>query len=685
MTTTYTDDSDKTDDKADTIARIVVERYRRAKQFRDTHIVHQGKSFSALLERAEHQYRREYTCDDASDLERAFGFTPTRYYGITQQKVNATVAWSNDLIISNLDSMFTATPSPEPTLDKASQKRIREGVRRELIQRMSKAGLADVELLLDARGRPAARIEEFLYEQIRALKKVEQARLVGLAADQAQAMQRRMRDMTIEGGFRQAYAAYTFDRHLFGIGYMRFPDWQRRRILRHTDSGKVKMVWDVVPFFRHIPVRNFFPLPDGEDLQNNTGNTEYSSISKIDLINLARVEGFNKKMIEEILDDYAFRSRNWLGDPEDADWWDMDEPITLLRHEGLFSGGELREYGISGYDTLDYVTARVEIVGNRTIRCQVKEMPGGFERSYFGAPFSQIGNNHHDVLGMAAMLWDTEQRLNRFMHLFEHNADWASRPPRMVNPTVFANPLDARNIVPGGEYEVEDRFATSGSMPEPIRNMNAVSAQYHLLMTQVHALTRQADEDCGIPAYAYGAQDYGRSSLGEFSQRMSNALRTVKQAALNEDIHLIEPTFSGLFRYIMETDDELRAGQDVNLVVRGMTGLLQEDQKTKHQQQLIPMILQMAQGNVVPKQAGDYAVRVLLEQAGFPVDALGLSDPVIENALAVAAASPLPGYTVGGQQVPPLDGRSAVPAQNVAAPNGASQFAIPAPGGAVTV
>ena len=216
-------------------------------------------------------------------------------------------------------------------------------------------------------------------------------------------------------------------------------------------------------------------------------------------------------------------------------------------------------------------------------------------------------------------------------------------------------------------------------MPEPIRPMSAVSAQYHLLMTQVGAILRQADEDCGIPAFAYGAQDFGRSSLGEYSQRMSNALRTVKQAALNEDIHFIEPAFTGLFNYEMEHDEDMATGQDVRAVIRGMTGLLQEDQRRARQDAVLPMVLQGAQQGIVPEQAVQYAVRQLLEQAGFPVDALGLTNPVIQQALAVAATQPASGLTPGGPQVPQLDGRSAVPAANVAQPSGVSNFSIPSP------
>lgn len=665
----------------DNLAEVVVARYRRAKDYRDSYIVHQNVSYSTMLARAQKQYRREYTAEDQAALIDSFGFCPTRYLGIVQQKVNATVAWSNDLIVNNLDTLFTVSPSPKPELDKNSLDRIRRGVKRELVEKMLAAGVSDPALLTDTKGKPAERIDDFLAERVRALHKVERSRIISLASDSALEAQTLMRDVMVEGQFRQAYSNYCFDRTLTGIGVIKFPDWQRRAVLKHSGKG-ANVEWKVLPWFRHVRTVDFFPIADAVDYQTNTGNTEYTYVTKAELIGMARQDHYFTREIEKVLEEFSKRSRNWLdaadkqGDERET-WWDLDATIPLLIHEGFFSGGELSEYGIKGLDELDYVSARVEICGSRTIRCQLLKMPGGADRSYFAAPFTKIGDNLLDAIGMGATLWDSEQRVNVLMHLFEHNVDWAARPPRLVNPAAFENPGDAHNIVPGGQYNVEDRFATSGTMPEPVRNINTVSAQYHLIMTQVAAVLRQADEDCGIPAFAYGAQDFGRSSLGEYSQRMSNALRTIKQAALNEDTFFIEPAFTGLFNHLMQTEKGLAEGQDVGVLVRGMTGLLKEDERRSREAAVMGFVANGAQSGIVPEQAVKYAVRRLLEQAGFPVDALGLSDPVIETALAVAASQPLQGLTPGGPSVPQLDGRSGVPAANVAAPSGASQLSIP--------
>lgn len=663
----------------DKLAQVVIQRYRRAAEYRDSHIVHQNKTFDALLDRAEKQYAREYTSSERAAMIEAFGFEPTRYFGLTQQKVNATVAWNSDLIINNLDSMFTVSPSPNPTLDKATLDRIQQNVREMLVQRMLASGVADMELLLNKQGKPDQRINDFLQAQVAALRKVEQARIVSTATEAAQLAKTEMRDKTLEGNFRQAYMSYTFDRILTGTGILCFPDWRRKAVLKHKGK-KIVTAWETVPWFRHVRVRDFYPVCDAIDYQTNTGNTERTFVSKVELINMSQQDHYFADQIKEILEDFAYRSRNWIGAvdfDDNSDWWELDDTIPLLIHEGFFSGGELKEYGIMEYDELDYVTARVEVCGSRTIRCTVRPMPEGAERSYFGAPFVKTGDNLLDNVGLAAQLWDSEQRVNRLMHIFEHNIDWAARPPLMKNSSVFDNPANANSIAPGGQYDVEDRWATSGSLPEPLRPMNPVSAQYHLIMTQVNAILRQADEDCGIPAFAYGAQDFGRSSLGEYSQRMSNALRTIKQAALYEDIYLIEPMFERLFQHVVTSDDLLAEGQDVNVIIRGMTGLLKEDKQSQMGPQILPTVMKLSEGQQVPQEVVDYAVRQMLEQAGFPVDVLGLKNPIVDQAMAAAAMTPSKSTAPGGPQVPPLDGRSGVPPQNVAAPDGSSQISVP--------
>lgn len=679
----------------DDLAWAVLDRYRRARDYRSAYILHQGCSINKILRRSRHQYDREYTPEDATSMEQAFGFCPTRYYGVCQQKVDATYNWKFDLVINSLDSMFTITPTPDPEIDPASRQRIREGVRRELVAKMQQSGLVDPNLLLDENGKMDKRVQSFMETQAQALKKVEQTRIVSAASQAAKRAHTKMRDLLVEGNFRDAYTNFTFDQILYGRGVMRYPFTQVVPVRYHTESGGIGRRWESKPFFKHVNLFNFYPVDDGDSIQTNSGNTERTSISKAKLIDLARGANseYNAQVIYEVIDEYEYRSRNWLEPFDDDDenedaWWGLDEPIDMLIHEGFFTGRELGEYGIKGIDKHDYVDARVEVVGGRAIRVKLLDPKKGEGRTYYQAPFAKTGDGLYDALGLGAKLWDTEQRINRLMHMFEHNIDWATRPAMLRNRSAFDSPNDAALIVPGGQYDVEERFGVTGNMPDAARLVQNVSSQYHLIMSQVNALLQQADNDSGIPAFAYGTgNDMGKSSLGEYTQRVSGSLRTVKSLALHEDISFIEPCFTQMFDDLLDDEPDLRVGADINVMVRGMTGLLSEDAKERRQNEVLPLILQSVQTGLVPPQAAQYAVRQLLDSAGFPVDELNMADPVTDNALAVAASMPAPNQSSpGGQQVPNIDARSGpIPQSNVATPGGLNQANLAQTGPAPTV
>lgn len=220
-----------------------------------------------------------------------------------------------------------------------------------------------------------------------------------------------------------------------------------------------------------------------------------------------------------------------------------------------------------------------------------------------------------------------------------------------------------------------------------MRAIQGASAQYHLIYTQVQSLLRAADEECGIPAFAYGAQDFGRASLGEYSQRMSNALRTIKEAALEEDAYFIEPAFENMFARLMQEEPELAEGQDVNMQVRGLTGLLAEDQSKTNAKETLGMLVNLSnREGLIEPEVLRYSVRAFLEASGMPVEALGISDPTVERALTIAASNQVMqsasatggvGAIFNSHQVPQVDGRSGgIPQGAVAQPNGVTNYGM---------
>jgi hypothetical protein len=192
-------------------------------------------------------------------------------------------------------------------------------------------------------------------------------------------------------------------------------------------------------------------------------------------------------------------------------------------------------------------------------------------------------------------------------------------------------------------------------------------------MSEINAIIKMADSASGIPSFAYSGQDYGKSSLGEFSARLSSAMRIVKEAALMEDTAL-ENSWRALFHWLMENEKGFAEGMDVDLQIRGITGLLSEEETTRTRQAVLGMIMTGVDRGTIPKDIETYAVRRELEASGIPAAELGMDNAILDHATAMAAGMPSQPMAAGGQ-IPQLDGRST---------GGMPQGAVLSPAGAET-
>jgi hypothetical protein len=112
-----------------------------------------------------------------------------------------------------------------------------------------------------------------------------------------------------------------------------------------------------------------------------------------------------------------------------------------------------------------------------------------------------------------------------------------------------------------------------------------------------------------------------------------------------------------MFNWMLENEKDFATGMDVRLQLRGITGLLSEDEIAKTRQATLGMIMNGVDRGVIPKEVETYAVRQELEAAGIPADQLGMSDSLLDYAVAQSHAMPMSAAAPMGQ-VPALDGRS---------------------------
>lgn len=674
----------------DAIARVVVQRFRAARDSKRSNSVFQGMSTVKLLLQADKAMSKEYTDSQKEILAAAFGTCPTRYMGVTSSKVTMTADWKSELVSADPGGLLQIIPTPDPRLPEASIMAIKAKVKRELVQRLADSGVGDPTMLIDVNnGRLHPLVKKFLEAKAPELREIEKARIVTAAAAAAKKLQVKMRDVIVEGDFRDAYASMNADQFKYGIGLIRFPYWKFRTVLadKQDFKGAPNRIRKLVPTFAGVNAWNFFPTNDSRDLEDATALMEYREVTKVALVGMADDKRYKRDVIERILVDYTHNSRGWMfpdqGDTksetgERTTYWEPEEVVAVLHHEGLFTGKDLQEQGLTGYEATKTYEARVEVCCGRTIRIEVKNPNSVEPRSYAMARFDVLGDGIWNCIGIPAILADTESRVNTLLRVWEDNADWSMRPPLMTNPDSLKHPHQAMSIAPGMRVEVNDLIGP-GTIPEPIRAIRGPTAQYQIMFPIIQALIRGADAEVGIPNLN-APESIGRGSLGELSARVTQAVRRVRAAAYSEDRSL-KPLWNVLYDHVASENPELLEEADLTMNYLGVVGILQQEQVNAAKMAAVSL----AKAAVTDQMAGPdvlkYAYAEALEAQGFPMQALGEENPLISNAISVALAgggTPVAGGGLAG--APALDGRSgsisAVPSA-IANTNGGSTASLP--------
>ena len=677
------------DTMKDDMAKIVLQRFRNAAMDKRNSVIYQGKTTARLLYEAEHAMRKQYTPAMQAALNETLGFCPTRYRGVAAAKAVAIANWKAELVAGDPGALVKIVPTPDPRLSKQSIEKIKEGVRAELVDRMQTSGLGPRDVLTST-NRLHEVVKRFLDEKTPQLRQVEQARIVAAANETAGRMQIKMRDVVIEGGFREAYAKFTNNQINLGIGIMRFPYWERRVVLSDSQSGKGKptRVWKTVPTFVSVSPHNFFTTKDGTDVDHVTACLEYREISKSTLVGLIFDERYDGEQIRCLLEDFNFRNRGWLfsgfadtksADGQSSTYWGPEEVIPVLYHEGRVTGHDLQQMGRTGVEASQIYDVRLEICGGRTIRMDVLDPLKGLPRSYATTKYEDLGDGIWNTVGVPNILHDTEQRVNILMHLVENNIDWSMRPPLQVNPDAFQRPNEALNIRPGGQYQISDQLGL-GQILDPLRAIRGPTSQYQIVYPIIRQMIMEADAEVGVPDLS-DMSTFGRGSLGELSARVSQAVRRVRSAAFTED-RSMKAVWRVLYEYTLDQNPQMVENADLDMNYIGVIGLLAQEQEQQAKMRRLAVVTQARDRGVAPAEVEQFAYTDMLKDLGIPTDALGMRDPLTEQAIAIATQTGNVSVGTGVPQVPQLDGRSGAMARipsAIAQPNGASAMPGTAP------
>ena len=467
----------------------------------------------------------------------------------------------------------------------------------------------------------------------------------------AKKMQKKIHDQLEESGANKNLRSSSFEMALFGTGIMKGPFAKDKEYANWADDGSYDPLFKTVPQVEHVSVWNFYPDPDANNMDEAQFVIERHKMSRSQLRNLKKRpyfrgqvideciqmgENYDKKYWEDDLSDYA--PEHGIDRFEVLEYWGMVD-VEMLEEQGVEIPNELKDF--------DELQANVWICNNKLIRMVLNPFKPA-KIPYAAAPYELNPYSFFGV-GIAENMDDTQTLMNGFMRMAVDNA--------VLSGNLLIE-VDETNLVPGQDMSIYPGKVfrrQSGAPGQAIfgTKFPNVSQENMMLFDKARQL---ADESTGMPSFAHGqtgVMGVGRTASG-ISMLMNAASGSIKTVIKNVDDYLLRPLGEGFFRFNMQFDFDPDIKGDLEVKARGTESLMANEVRSQRLMQFLQVSSNPA---LAPFAKFQYIIREIAKS-------MDLDPDKVTNNMSEAA---LQAELMKQFQAPALD-----PAQQQAAPAGAN-------------
>lgn len=630
------------------LADMIIERYYRAAAARNNP-AYANKTIDEWLREADERFNARQG---------------NQRFNLTRIKAGSLYAQVQDMTINSADAPFVIKPTPMPELSNKQKQQAISILEDLLGAKLMEAGIVVMDeegktwpdysaVMREDGARLVPSVKEWLKEQAKEQKATLQAEARKIATKAAKNATELMTDQMAEGNWRDTYLNCFFDILLKGTGVIRCELRNRPTLAWKGES--LKMDTENLITWRHVPIEHCYPSSDSENAQDGTYFIERGAMRKQDLFDAAQIDWIKKDKIEEAFEN-ALNNRDWLGiENTDLTYWQDDDTVTVLIHEGVVKGDVLLDWldededGAEGIKPSEFYEVEAWVLGDVVIGARVLEYPKG-QRSYFSANFQKSGHGFWGI-GAAMTLADLEDRLNSILNDMEDNRELTTAPPIFYNADMFEDPkhisLKKGLFIP---FNADPKNPTA-----PPYFQAKFESKLNELVNLFNWLYRLSDDESGIPGLLSGNSDLfgGEQTFRGMKMLAASANKLIKSAFLNIDQTLIQPCMIYLWTHNMLNSDDETIKADAKIVARGASGLMQQEIADAERMDVLPILLQLigAAGldEATTQKIMQYLFWQTMQQGGMPVDDL-MANPsaVAEQDAAVQSlqpATPLP--TIG--------------------------------------
>lgn len=635
----------------DPLADLVVRRWWDAVRWAHSETIDRY-SITETMAMCDRQRRGVYEASEVELLDGIDIFIPA-----TNMKCMAAEAWLRDMLASVIQMPWIAEPTPIPALPERLKAKVLRDLKFEIVSAAS--GGNPIQAARAIQGMPpmmqdlafGSMISNYpgdLETKARGLKETGRQLAIAEARKAAKNMNRLMRDQCVELGMGTLNHQLFYDLVTFPIAIIKGPILTSRpRIVWSGNTQTVKKNAEIDAY--RVSPFDLKPSPDSPDTQRGTYLCERITMTKRDLRRARSQKYWITESIDNLLQQYADRSRNWLVEntaynPEmvgELGLWTEDESIVGVEHHGIVSGNELRPYGFS-LDDEEYYEARIVVSGYRTLMVKISGEAFVTPRPYHAASYEKRGERFYGTCPVLKMR-DTQRSLNAAFRAKIRNMAFSSGPQveadvtrlkgyvtrieELLNLSPFNVKFADPDLVNGGRPAY-----TFTNVPQIIGPLLNLTKYYMTLM----------DDVSNIPNYAQG--DPSLSSAGRtyrgFSAVFAQALKVFKVPVQNLDDGIYSPFGAMLYNYNVAYSDDPSVKGDCRVNARGSQGLVDketEDQKALDRMGVIAQIVPaLAQAD--PKAAArmvkvlEWTAAKAMEGLGVPIGSFGF-DPDVQAAL----------------------------------------------------
>ena len=454
----------------------------------------------------------------------------------------------------------------------------------------------------------------------------------------AKKMELKIHDQLEESGANKNLRSSAFEMALFGTGIMKGPFAKDKEYPNWDEEGNYDPLFKTVPQVEHVSVWNFYPDPDANNMDEAQFVIERHKMSRSQMRMLKKRpyfrgqviddciqmgENYDKKYWEDDLSDYA--PEHGIDRFEVLEYWGMVD-TEMLEEQGVEIPEELKEF--------DELQANVWICNNKLIRMVLNPFKPA-KIPYAAAPYEMNPYSFFGV-GIAENMDDTQTLMNGFMRMAVDNA--------VLSGNLLIE-IDETNLVPGQDMSIYPGkvFRRQAGAPGQAifgTKFPNVSSENMMLFDKARQL---ADESTGMPSFAHGqtgVSGVGRTASG-ISMLMNAASGSIKTVIKNVDDYLLRPLGEGFFRFNMQFDFDPAIKGDLEVKARGTESLMANEVRSQRLMQFLQIASSPA---LAPFAKFQYVIREIAKSMDLDPDKVtnNMSEAALQAELMKEFQAPLP-------------------------------------------